>query len=525
MSARVGGLIAGRGRLCGERFFLPSELRGELVSRSPIDSEDVLGRFPFGVEDIQEAVIAAARAARPWGQETVAVRVRALTGIRTELSRAAPDLSLCLVRETGRPTWECQREVQGLIGRLDQLSSLAEGVLSDRVPEGLPGRVRSLPLGVVAVISPAMLPLATAHTHIVAALLAGNSVVWKPSPLCPAAAQRYAEIVFRAGLPAGVFNMIQGDDGVGYELATHLQVDGIVFTGRSDNGHRLRRALGDRYDLQLVLHMSAKNAAIVLEDADLPSAAYEVATSAMLSSGQRCTATSRVLVHEAVVAEFSDLLLSTLDSLRVGPPVIAGASGLPAGQAEPFMGPMLSLARMESFLAACAQASTQGAEALRPAQRVATARANGAFVSPSLHLIRQRQPGAAYQKNEHLGPDLALYPVVDIDDALQLCDSGPYGLCASLFTASPLRWKRFSEEVRAGSLFWNRGTAAPSGRLPFGGEKSSGHGGRGGADAIVALRRQVSLLGRQRETPERLPGSEIHSSAHSHRREQNEGST
>lgn len=525
MSARVGGPIVGRGRLSGERFYPPADLRGELISRSPADPDDVLGHFPFGNEDIHEAVVAASRAARPWGQESVAARVRALQGLRTELARSTAELTLCLVRETGRPTWECQREVQGLIGRIDQLCATAEGVLADRVPEGLPGRVRSLPLGVVAVISPAMLPLATGHTHIVAALLAGNSVVWKPSPLCPAAAQRYAEIVWRAALPAGVFNMIQGDDSVGHELATHAQVDAIVFTGRTEHGHRLRHELCDRHDVQLVLHLSAKNAAIVLEDADLESAAYEVVTSAMLSSGQRCTATSRVLVHEAVLPEFTDLLLSNLDALRVGPPVYSGASGLPSGQDEPFMGPMLSLGRMEHFLSACAHATSQGAEVLRAPRRLPTARGRGAFVSPSLHLIRQRQPTASYQRDELLGPDLALFPVGDIDDALQLCDAGPFGLCASLFTASPLRWKRFSEEVRAGSLFWNRGTAAPSGRLPFGGVKASGFGGRGGADALLALRREVSLLGRQREVPERLPGSEPVVSAHSHRREESEGST
>lgn len=525
MSARVGGPIAGRGRLSGERFLLPAQVRGELVSRSPSDAEDVLGAFPYGVEDVSEAVVSASRAARPWGQESVAVRVRALASFRAELVRAAPELALCLVRETGRPSWECQREVQGLIGRLDQLTAAAEAALEDRAPEGLPGRVRSLPLGVVAVISPAMLPLATGHTHIIAALLAGNSVVWKPSPLCPASAQRYAEVWWRAALPPGVFNLIQGDDSVGYDLATHPHMDGIVFTGKTEHGHRLRRALCDRYDVQLMLHLSAKNAAIVLEDADLDSAVYEVAIAAMLSTGQRCTATSRVLVHETILPEFSDRLLATLDTLRIGAPVLAGTAGLPAGHGEPFMGPMLSFARMEQFLAGCAQASSQGAEALRLPQRVASVRARGAFVSPSVHLVRQRQPNATYQRDELLGPDLALYPVVDIDDALQLCDSGPYGLCASLFTASPLRWKRFSEEVRAGSLFWNRGTAAPSGRLPFGGIKCSGHGGRGGADAILALRREVSLLGRPRETPERWPGTEPLSSIQSHRREENEGST
>jgi succinylglutamic semialdehyde dehydrogenase len=511
MSARVGGPIAGRGRLSGERFFAPTTIRGELLSRSPADPDDVIGSFPYGVEDVSEAVVIAARAARPWGQESVATRVRALSGLRTELVRSAGELALCLIRETGRPAWECQREVQGLIGRLDQLCAIAESVLADRGPEDLPGRVRSLPLGTVAVISPAMLPLATGHTHIIAALLAGNSVVWKPSPLCPASAQRYAEIVWRSALPAGVFNMVQGDDRVGFELGTHPQVDGVVFTGRAAAGQRLRQATAERYDLALVLHLSGKNAAIVMEDADLGAAAYEVVTSAMLSTGQRCTATSRVLVHESVLAEFTDLLLAQLDALRVGPPIpVAATLGAGAGSSndEPFMGPMLSAARLETFLADCASAKTSGAEPLRPSGRLGGPLAHGYFVSPSLHLIRQRQPTSRYQREELLGPDLALYPVVDIDDALQLCDSGPYGLCAAMFTESPLRWKRFSEEVRAGSLFWNRGTAAPSGRLPFGGVKGSGYGGRGGADALLALRREVSLLGQSRATPERLPGSE-----------------
>ncbi len=207
----------------------------------------------------------------------------------------------------------------------------------------------------------------------------------------------------------------------------------------------------------------------------------------------------------------ADHTRAQLDALRVGPPIpvpAAMGAGAASSHDEPFMGPMLSAARLETFLADCAAAKTPGAEPLRPSGRLGGPLAHGYFVSPSLHLIRQRQPTSRYQREELLGPDLALYPVVDIDDALQLCDSGPYGLCAAMFTDSPLRWKRFSEEVRAGSLFWNRGTAAPSGRLPFGGVKGSGYGGRGGADALLALRREVSLLGQSRATPERLPGSE-----------------
>ena len=129
MSVRVGSQVAGRGRLCGERFYLPAEPRGELVSRSPVDPAEVIGSFPFGAEDVTESVVAAARVARPWGQEELPTRMRALAGLRTELVRTTAELSAIVSRETGRPAWECQREVQGLVARLDQMLADAPALL------------------------------------------------------------------------------------------------------------------------------------------------------------------------------------------------------------------------------------------------------------------------------------------------------------------------------------------------------------------------------------------------------------
>ncbi|MCS6911999.1 MAG: aldehyde dehydrogenase family protein [Myxococcales bacterium] len=488
--------VPARGRLSGGRFWPPASVVGELEVRSPADPADLVGVFPFGAEDVEEAVAAAARAARPWGASAVRERVAALSRLRPELQRRAPELVACLARETGRPLWECQREVQGLIGRLDQTLEAAPEQLADRVWPDLPARVASRPLGVVVVIGPAMLPLSTSHTHIVAGLAAGNAVVWKPSPLCPASAQLYAQALHDADLPPGVVNVIFGDDQVGEALATHPRADAVVFTGRAANGARLRRLLLERYDLRLHLHLSAKNAAVVLEDANLELAAYEVATSAFQSAGQRCTATSRVLVHTAVLEEFLALLTAQCLQLRIGPP-----------ETEAFMGPLLSAARMEQFIAHRDAARADGAEVIVPGERLDRP---GWFVSPSIHLIGQdrRRPDSVYQQQELFGPDLCVYPVRDIDEAFALCDGTDYGLCAALFSDTPLRWKRFTEEIRAGALFWNRGTASPSGLLPFGGEKRSGHGARGGADAVLALRREVSLLGRTSEAVERLPGTQ-----------------
>ena len=250
--------IVARGRLCGERFHLPQELRGELQSRSPAEPSDVLGVFPFGTEDVPEAVVAASRAAGPWAQLELEQRLMLIDGIRPELIRCAPELTRLMVRETGRPPWECQREVQGLLSRIDQIRADAPKLLGDRGYGDLPARVTSLPLGVVAVLGPAMLPLSSSHTHIIAALATGNTVVWKPSPHCPAAAQLYAEIMHLSGLPPGVFNMIQGDDTVGWELCHHPQVDAVVFTGSAEHGRALRRSFHERFEQKLILHLGAK---------------------------------------------------------------------------------------------------------------------------------------------------------------------------------------------------------------------------------------------------------------------------
>lgn len=486
-------IVQALGRFCGGRFYAPATPAGLLERRSPADPQEGSGAFPFGEEDVDEAVTAAVRAARSWGARPLVQRSAALHRLRDALASRLGVIQDMLSLETGRPAWECQREAQGLLMRLDQTLRDAPEMLRDRSYQNLCGQVRLLPLGVVAITGPAMLPIGTSHTHVLAAVIAGNSVVWKPSPLCPASAQVYAEAWAAAELPPGVFNFVQGDDEVGRALALHAQVDAVVFIGTTAQGRALRRRVAEVFDRRLVLHLSAKNAAVVLEDADVDLAVYEIATGAFLSAGQRCTALSRALVHHEVLDEFMAKLLSLCASLRVGPP-----------RSMPFMGPLLSEERCARFLRARAQAAEAQAEViLEGAPLDATP---GCFVTPSVHLVHQRLPNAPYQRDELFGPDLAIYPVRDIDDALPLCDSTPYGLCAALFTRTAPRWQRFQEEVRAGALFWNRSCNAPSGRMPFGGLGSSGDGGVGGAEAMRALCRQVSALGRSQEAIEILPG-------------------
>lgn len=486
--------VAPLGRLVCNRFVPPSSPAGVLERRSPLNPDDVVVRLPFGgAEDVDDAVGAARIAARAWADESLTERGRRLERLGDELVAREHELTLRLERETGRPLWECKRELQGLLERLSHTLTHAGAALQPRL-DGEARRVELAPLGVVAVLGPAMLPLATSHLQLVAALVGGNTVVWKPSPLVPASSQLYAEAWRAAGLPPGVVNVVWGDDAVGAALAAHDEVDAVVFTGRHDHGAALERALAGARPRKLVVHSGGKNAALVLGDASLELAAYEVATSAFLSAGQRCTALSRVIVDASIAAPFVELMASVCASFKIGAP-----------RAGYFLGPLLSEARLERFLAASDGGVTEGNELVLDGGRLERP---GWFVAPRVQLVKERRADSAYQREEHFGPDLAVYTAGDLDEAIAMANDSDYGLCASVFSRERAALGRCVRELRAGSIMWNLGSTRPSGRLPFGGVRGSGHGGRGGSDAVRTLQREVSLQAGdgERAQIEPLPG-------------------
>ena len=285
--------------------------------------------------------------------------------LSTALAARSQELIARLHREQGRPLWECEREVRGLAGRLQDFVENAGALIAERRPH-LRARVASRPLGVVAVVGPAMLPLGTSYAHILGALVAGNSVVWKPSPLAASSAQLLTELLQAGGLPVGVFNMVQGDLDVARRLVADWRVHGLVFAGSSEHGRELA---AQRADLRVVLHLGAKNPAVVLDDADVEAAAHQVAQAAFLSAGQRCTALSRALVQRDVLGPFVEALVGETRALRVG-----------SRERDAFVGPMLSAERCERF---CARLPTDGVETLLAGER----RGPGWFVTPSIHLV------------------------------------------------------------------------------------------------------------------------------------------
>jgi acyl-CoA reductase-like NAD-dependent aldehyde dehydrogenase len=427
-------------------------------------------------QDAERGVARAGAAASAWGAMPLRARLAALRTVAAPLAARAAELVDRLSRETGRPPWECQREVRHLLAQLDELVCGGGSQREPRRHHELHANHASRPLGTVAVIGPAMLPLASSHARIVAALIAGNPVVWKPSPLVAASAQLYADALAAARLPAGVFNVVHGGDALGRALVEHPRVDAVVFTGRRENALDVI-ARARPLDKHVVVHASAHNAAVVLADADLELAAYEIVTSAFLSAGQRCTAIARALVERRCLDALADAVVRLASRLAVGRPA-----------AQTFMGPMLTRERLERFLAARAAIRERGADVLLDGAPVDGA---GWCVRPSVHLVERAEPG-----DELFGPDLSLVPVEDLEAAVHGVNLAGGTGCASLFSRSELAWHRFTQTSRAATLLWNSGTTALAAPV------------RSTVDEELAtMRRAVTLQPRFALAPEQLPGA------------------
>ena len=462
-----------RGRFARGRFSVPAVMVEQLELRSPANPSDVIAVFGCGEDDVPETVASAVDAQAAWQRLGADARGDVLLRIELSLRPQLAELAIRMQRELGRPAWECERELGGLVPRLRDVVELARCELDDRkLHAGT--RLQRRPLGVVAVLGPVMFPLATSHAAIVAALMAGNTVVWKPSPLVAASAQLYAEALSAAGLPAGVFNLVQGGAQVGERLVLHPQVNGVVFAGSADNARALRRLSADRLELKTILHSGAKNSALVLDDADVDPTVSELVHGAFATAGQRPSAIGRVLVQANVLEPFLELLVHACRRLVVD----GGGTTRKAS-----FGPMFSKERVDRFQARLAAAEADGARV------VLRSEARGCLVRPSIHVVEDPRHAVAYRTEELFGPDLVVEPVTDVAEALERL-RGHGGLYASCFTQSHKSWRAFSAGVQSGALLWNHSPMSVSARIPL---AAAGRESARGLQALLALTREAAV--------------------------------
>ena len=452
-------------------FRIPSADTELISSRSPADLKDHIGDFNTSVGHVNLAVESASNAFKKWKRLKVEERINFLTKFQELVESRQEEFATLISREVGKPLWEARTEVKGVIGKVaisikDGLQQVVDRSFEEILPH-TEGQMRHRPLGVMAVLGPFNFPAHLPNGHIIPALLSGNTVVFKPSEKTPAVGQFLVECFHHAGLPPGVLNLVQGGLEVSESLAKHIGVSGILFTGSYNAGKALKKATIDQPWKLLALEMGGKNSAIVWEDADMETALYETITGAYMTSGQRCSATGKILVHRKLFDEFVDRFVRLGNRLVVGHPM-----------ESVFMGPVIDLQAKEKILQSVSQAVKNDFEnPLKMTQP--KLEYEGHYLSPAIftkeRMNLEQVSNSSYLQEEIFGPETLILGVDSLDSAIDIANASPFGLVSSIFTSSAEIFEECWWELETGLVNWNKSTVGASSKLPFGGLKASGN--------------------------------------------------
>ncbi len=412
---------------------------------------------------VDVAVQAARRAFPAWASRTLEDRIAVLEAFAASLKNQADALAQCIGEETGKPLWESATEVTSMVNKIAiSVQSYRERTGEKSGPLGDANAVlRHKPHGVVAVFGPYNFPGHLPNGHIVPALLAGNSVVFKPSELTPKVAELTVKCWIEAGLPAGVLNLLQGGRDTGIALAANPGIDGLFFTGSSRTGNALHQQFAGRPDKILALEMGGNNPLLVDQVADVEAAVYTVIQSAFISAGQRCTCARRLLVPQGLWGDaFLERLVDVTRNIEVG-----AFDQQPA----PFMGSVISLHAASALLAAQEQLLANGASVLL---EMTQPQVSAALLTPGIIDVSEVSDPL---DEELFGPLLQVLRYTDFDNAIALANDTQYGLAAGLLSDSEARYKQFWLESRAGIVNWNKQLTGAASSAPFGGVGASGN--------------------------------------------------
>lgn len=414
-------------------------------------------------EQIDRAFAAARHAFEHWAATTLEQRIAYVHAFTEQLRTHRDALAQQISAETGKPLWESRSEVDTMIAKGPTSIEAHE---QRRGPseidlQGARGATRYRPHGVVAVLGPFNLPGHLPNGHITPALLAGNTVVLKPSEQTPGVGAHMARLWEAAGLPKGVLNLVQGGREAGERIVTHRELDGLFFTGSFAAGRAINRALADEPGRILALEMGGNNPLVVDEVTDTAAAAYHAVLSAFITAGQRCTCARRLIVpHGQPGDRFIERLIDLSRTVRVG---------APGDEPEPFMGPVVSREAAQRVLDAQQALLDAGGRSLLTMRRLERSEA---MLTPGIVDVTAIADRA---DEEVFGPLLQLIRVNDFDAAVREANATRYGLAAALFSDDPQRFAEFDRRIRAGVVNWNRQTTGASGKLPFGGIGRSGN--------------------------------------------------
>jgi alpha-ketoglutaric semialdehyde dehydrogenase len=432
---------------------------------------EILGKVPQSTkEDVDRAVLAAKKAQKSWRLVPAPERAEVLYEVARLLKEKKEELAQILTTEMGKVISEARGEVQEAIDMAYYMAGEGRRLFGDTVPSELRNKFAMsvrVPVGIAGLITPWNFPIAIASWKSLPALVAGNAIVWKPASETPFMAGEFVKIFQEAGLPKGLMNLVFGSGGVvGNAIVDHPDIDIISFTGSNEVGRQINERAG-RLLKRTSLEMGGKNAVTVLEDADLDLAVDGIIWSAFGTSGQRCTACSRVIVHEAVKEELEQKLVKRIAELKIG-------NGL---DEEVNVGPVINRSSLQKIDEYVKIGIKEGAKLLCGGKILTDGELEkGNYYAPTL--FTDVKPSMTIAKEEIFGPVTCIIPVKSLEEAIEVNNSVEFGLSSSIFSRDVNRVFQAMRDLDTGIVYVNAGTTGAEIHLPFGGTKGTGNGHR-----------------------------------------------
>jgi len=435
--------------------------------------------------DVQRAVDAAAAAEREWRDRSYVDRAEVLWDVYRELRDRTDELGEIVTRECGKEISEGRADVVEAAHMVEWAAGNARHPHGDVVPSEIASKdayMRRQPRGVVGCITPWNFPVAIPFWHMAITLVEGNTVVWKPAEQTPWCGQTVAEMMTDAGVPDGVFNMVQGFGDAGNAIVEDDRVDTVLFTGSAEVGHHIADKLGGEPGREYSLEMGGKNAIVVTEAADLDIAVHSAVMSSFKTTGQRCVSSERLVVHEDVYEEFKERFVDLAEDVAVGDPL----------DESTFMGPVIDEDQVEKFREYNGLAREEGANVLVDRAKlgddeIPDGHEDGNWVGPFVYEV-DYDPELRCIKEEVFGPHVALIEYSgDIERAMEIHNDVPYGLAGAVISEDYRQINHYRDHRKAGLAYANLPCIGAEVQLPFGGVGMSGKGAPSAREAIEAV--------------------------------------
>lgn len=434
----------------------------EMRSTNPTDGSVVWQGNTASTEQVDKAFLAAKQAARPWARLPLEDRIALVRAYTSELEQNKQPFAKLISQETGKALWESLGEVGAMIGKIElSVSSYTErtGTSTSQTAFGT-ASLRHHPHGVMAVLGPYNFPAHLPNGHIIPALIAGDTIIFKPSELTPAVGEFMFRLWHKVGLPCGVINLVQGGRQTGGAVLDHPALDGVLFTGSAQTGAFIHQKFGGRPEIMLALEMGGNNPLVIWDVNDIEAAANLAVQSAFITSGQRCSCARRLILPEGKAGDdLVDAIAAQIDRLVIAPWDT---------EPSPFMGCLVSSHAAKMVLRDQGNHISAGAKPVRLAK---VQDWSEAALSPAL-----LEMGDAKVKDEEtFGPMAQIYRANSFELAIDLANNTRFGLAAGLISDDAGLWDQFTTEIRAGIVNFNRPTTGAASSLPFGGPGISGN--------------------------------------------------